>query len=420
MESRGNHLVVIGAGAAGLMAAISAARCGVDVIILEKMERAGRKLLITGKGRCNITNTKPWSDFSNHIYPNSNFLKSSFFAFSNKDTINFFEEIGLETVIERGDRVFPASGKAQSVVDALCDELKRLGVTIYCKERVSELQTGNRSVIKIVTDKREIHPAAVIVATGGLSYPATGSTGDGYLFAKQSGHTVEECLPSLTALMPESYDSSLEGLLVKNVEISLYVGKEEVQNERGDIEFTNNGLEGPLGFRISRKAVNAMINGSKCSVIIDLKPALSREQVVNRILRELADEKVNTPEILLKRVLPTQLSYLFLKQYNDIAYLPKDKSSRLYAEKLADLLKNWILNISSFTSYERAVITAGGVSLKDIYPKKMQSRIIDNLFFAGEVLNIDGDTGGYNLQIAFSTGFAAGKEAAHLMLSLKI
>ncbi len=419
-------VIVIGGGAAGMLAAISAARCGANVIILEKMERLGRKVRITGKGRCNITNTKPWSEFSSHIHPKNNFFRPSFYNFSNSDTVDFFESIGLKTVIERGDRVFPLSGVASDVVDALSGELERLGVSVLLKTRVTDLIIENGVVNEVTaiadtkSGKRQLrfNPSSLIIATGGLSYPATGSDGDGYALAAKSGHSIIECSPSLTALMPVNYNRDLEGLRLKNVELRLFIGPDLAQKEMGDLDFTNNGVEGSIGYKISRKAVKAIKSGNKCSLILDLKPSLTYEQLSDRINRELNAGGGLSLKMLLKKLLPEQLIVSF------IIYTGLDKECFAVGRRgktveiLVKSLKNWKMEIESFTSYERAVITAGGVSLDNIYPKNMQSRIVENLFFAGEVIDLDGDTGGYNLQIAFSTGYLAGKSAAGYLKSV--
>lgn len=419
-------VVVIGGGAAGMLAAISAARNGANVTILEKMERLGRKVRITGKGRCNITNTKTWGEFSTHIYPKHNFFKPAFFNFSNSDTVAFFESIGVKTVTERGERVFPLSEKASDVVDALSSELERLGVITLLRTRVTGILTENgvvrelSAITETQTGKKQIilNPLAIIIATGGLSYPATGSDGDGYIFAEKSGHKINECTPSLTALMPAGYNWELEGLRLKNVELTLYIGRDPVQKEMGDLDFTNNGVEGSIGYKISRKAVKAIKSGNRCSLLLDLKPALSNEQLAARITRELNAANGISLKFLLKKLLPEQLISSF------IAYSRLDNESISFGrrektvEKLVKSMKCWAMEVESFTSYERAVITAGGVSLDDIYPKSMQSRVVPNMFFAGEVIDLDGDTGGYNLQIAFSTGYLAGRSAAGYLKSV--
>lgn len=412
-------LIIAGAGASGLMAALSASREGLKVLLLEKMEKAGRKVRITGKGRCNITNTKPWNEFSEHIYPKSNFFKPAFRSFSNSDTLNLFEEIGLEVSVERGERAYPASGKAADVVTALTDEILRNKAEIKYMSKVTGFTTDNNLITSVSWEEsgvaRTSVAKALIIATGGLSYPLTGSDGDGYKIAAQAGHSVSQCLPSLTALMPVKFDTALSGLLLKNVAVKLFVGKDLVQEEFGDTEFTSNGLEGPLGLRISRKAVRALSSGNKVFVDIDLKPALTEDQIIARIKREFsADGKIRLNDLLVK-LLPKQLIIPFGNSSGLLQskILSLQFPGEIY--KLADLLKCWRLEISGFTSFERCVITAGGINLDEILPKTMASRIIPNLFFAGEVIDLDGDTGGYNLQIAFSTGHLAGRSAAYLI-----
>ncbi len=406
-------LVVVGGGASGMVASIIAARAGLNVTLIEKMEKLGRKVRITGKGRCNITNTKEWSQFSRHIYPNSNFLRSAFYSFSNNHVIDFFNEIGLESIIERGDRVFPKSGIAKDVVDSLERELNKLGVEIILNTAVTNLINRGDNTISAVelNNSRELLCKYVILSTGGLSYPLTGSTGDGYVFASKLGHKIEPCFPSLTALMPIGYDKSLEGLTLKNVSISLYIDKDMVQTEFGDLDFTNNGIEGPIGFKISRRAVKSIINGGRASIILDLKPSLSKEQLINRFSKDLEQGIIINTKDYLKKIVPVKFINFFINQ----SILPDRLSGNDGVQLLVDALKSIKLDISSYTSYQRAVVTAGGVSLSEIVPKTMQSKIVDNLFFAGEIVDLDGDTGGYNLQIAFSTAALAAKSVVYFI-----
>ncbi|HCV14721.1 MAG TPA: aminoacetone oxidase family FAD-binding enzyme [Rikenellaceae bacterium] len=413
MELR--EVIVIGAGAAGMMAAITAAREGSKVTLIEKMEKAGRKIRITGKGRCNITNTKPWQEFSTHLHPNSRFLKHAFYSFDNTETIKFFEEIGLKTVIERGDRVFPLSGNASDVVDTLVNEINKLNIKVLYNTSVKDffISEGKINSISAVSNSKTLRliADAYIIASGGLSYPLTGSTGDGYTFAEKCGHKVTECFPSLTALMPVGYCNELIGLQLKNCEITLISGKDIVQKEMGDLDFTNNGIEGSIGYKISRKAVKTLISGGRCSVSIDLKPAIDIETLKKRVEKEILELKGPFTSLLLQKLLPSQAIRPFMEMNNLSSDINKLLRS-LDILGLAEILKNWKMDIYSFTSYERAVITAGGVSLDEIISKNMKSRLVQNLWFAGEVIDLDGDTGGYNLQIAFSTGFLAGKSAA--------
>lgn len=417
-------IVVIGAGAAGSMAAIKAAESGCRVVLLEKNISCGRKIMLTGKGRCNITNTKSWDEFSTHLHPVAAFVKPSFFNFSNLETIAFFNSAGLPTSVEQGERVFPASMRAADVAATLDRQLRRHGVDVRYECEVAELsktgemmcctylQGGRGSQIKT----QSICAEAVIVATGGLSYPVTGSTGDGYRFAKAFSHTVIDTFPSLTALVPFRYYVDLHGLELKNVGLTLVVGKDRVQSETGDMSFTSNGIEGSLGYRVSRKAVKALINGQKVTLVLDLKPALSEKALESRLSRELAAMGADARSIgpvkmraLLRKLMPEKLIRPFVADHPQltVTLLPK-------------ALKEWVFPIKSYIGYERAVVTAGGVSQKEITAKNMRSKIEPRLYFAGEVIDIDGDTGGYNLQVAFSTGALAGVSAAQQILKSRM
>ena len=409
-------IIIIGAGAAGMMAAISSAREGMKVLVLEKMERPGRKILITGKGRCNITNTREWEEFSRHIFPKPNFFKFAFKSFSNFNLLRFLNEIGLETVIERGERAYPLSGKSQDVVKTLAKEMVRLGVEISYNSIATKLLIKDSIVTGLLYEKNgalhEVFSKAIIISTGGLSYPLTGSDGDGYIFAENLGIKTMKRLPSLTALMPSNYNISLKGLILKNISVKLIAGKDLLQEEFGDAEFTNNGFEGPVGLRVSRKAVKAISEGNRVIIDIDLKPALSRDQLISRIEREFGQQEKVYLESLLRRLLPGQLVNIFIDYigFGKTKILSKKLPGEIY--KISDLLKSWKFEIISYTGFERCVVTTGGVSLDEILPKTLASRKINNLYFAGEVIDLDGDTGGYNLQIAFSTGYVAGKSAA--------
>lgn len=443
-------IIIIGGGAAGLMAAAGAAETmaknGTDgkVIMLEKMPRPGRKIMITGKGRCNFTNVKPWNEFNGHIHPKPNFLKPSFYNLTSEKMVDYLQEHGMEAVIERGDRAFPASHLASDVVDALVRAAEDAGAKIHCGKEVRTIsrQTRNESchpeqskgsfAIEC-TDGSEYTCGKLIICTGGLSYPKTGSTGDGYGWAKEFGHSIRPLFPSLTAIVPKGYkhdstDSEMKGHInrnvqlseigeslcgnqLKNVGISLIVDGNEAQNEFGDLDFTDGGIEGPIGFKVSRKCVNAIINGSKVSVVLDLKPAVDIEDLtvrINTLWNEVSKDKRSANKlykdrfrILLTKVLPMSLIPAFQKLNPNADH-----------KTLAKVLKNWKMEITGFVGYERCVVTAGGVSLEEVTPKTLESRLIPGLYFAGEVLDLDADTGGYNLQTAFSTGYLAGISAA--------
>lgn len=395
-------VVIIGGGAAGMTAAALAAGSSLSVALIEKNSQCGRKVLLTGKGRCNITNMRPWEELKEHIHPDAGFFRPAFMSFSNTDTVEMFGSLGLQTVLERGQRVFPLSGRSTDVRDALLSHILRAGnVHLYCdSEVVSVLRSpAGRFVAEVLhsgsrMDMQEFNAASVIIATGGLSYPATGSTGDGYRFAEKFGHTVTATWPSLTALIPAGYNFALAGLTLRNVALSLLIDGGEVQNEFGEISFTNDGLEGALGFRVSRRAVKALEAGQKVEVAIDLKPAVSQKELKARIEREYRPGM--SLARFLERLLPLQAVRPFM-----------DADSSLTVQNLPVRLKNWRMTIRSHVDYRRAVVTAGGVSLKEVSRKTMESKLVPGLYFAGEVLDLDADTGGYNLQIAFSTAAAA-------------
>lgn len=399
-------IAIVGGGASGLMAAALASGNGKRIVLLEKNDACGKKLLLTGKGKCNITNTREWEEFSEHVHPNAEFFKPAFLGFSNNDTIGFFNSIGLETVCERGQRVFPKSGKSTDVRDTL---LRRItasdNVTVMTGTEVTSIRKENSKYLLSILHHRKIYSMNVItasrilIATGGLSYPLTGSTGDGYRFAEAFGHRIADTHPSLTALVPAIDFTGLIGLTLRNVTLSLFIDGGMVQSEFGEMTFTNGGLEGALGFRVSRNAVSALVSGKRVDVSVDLKPALTAEQIKQRIQREYTrDVKFCT---YLEKMLPVQVIQPFVTT-----------SKGLCINNLPVRIKNWKFGIKGYVDYSRAVITTGGVSLQDISRKTMESRICPGMYFIGEVMDLDADTGGYNLQIAFSTAAAAIKAAS--------
>lgn len=400
-ECKEYDLVIIGAGAAGMTAAVLAAGSSLRVALVEKNSQCGRKLLLTGKGRCNITNTRPWEELSPHIHPDAAFFRPAFMSFSNTDTVAMFQSLGLPVTVERGMRVFPQSGRSVDVRDAL---LRRIvssdNIDLeYNSEVVSIDRTSCGLTLSVMrTEERisaySLRAAAVIIATGGLSYPATGSTGDGYRLASRLGHTVTPTMPSLTALVPEKYNFALIGLTLRNVSLSLLVDGGVVQTEFGELTFTDGGLEGALGFRVSRRAVKALTEGKKVEAVIDLKPAVPATELKARVEREYRPGL--GLDRFLERFLPLQAVRPFI-----------EAAPSLTVQNLPVRLKNWRMSIKSFVDYRRAVVTAGGVSLKEISRKTMESKLVPGLYFAGEVMDLDADTGGYNLQIAFSTAAAA-------------
>lgn len=447
MNHTSAEIIIIGGGAAGLMAAAGAAgfmnEKGIEgrVLVLEKMQRPGRKIMITGKGRCNFTNLKNWNEFSEHIHPKPGFLKPSFYNLTSEKMIDFLTAQGMDSVVERGDRAFPASHLASDVVDALLRAAEGAGAEVICGKEVNEilrLAQDDKEGFKVeCTDGSSYICNKLIICTGGLSYPKTGSTGDGYAWAKAFGHSMRPLFPSLTAMVPAGYkditvvekgrfgdkghiDRStplsetgkmLCGNQLKNVGLSIVIDGNPAEEEFGDLDFTDGGLEGPIGFKVSRKCVNALINGSKVQAIIDMKPAVELEDLqvrISTLWNEIAKDKRSANKlykdrfrILLTKVLPMQLIPAFVKMNPNVDH-----------KSLAKALKNWKMEIEGYVGYERCVVTAGGVSQDEITPKTLESRLVSGLYFAGEVLDLDGDTGGYNLQIAFSTGYLAGISAA--------
>ncbi len=435
-------IIIIGAGASGLLAAYSAKLKSnkSSILVIEKMPRAGRKIMITGKGRCNICNLKNWEDFSPHIRTKQNFLRSAFYSLNPHKLVELLESKGLKTVVERGDRVYPESMRSSSVVDCLVEINKNLGVDFAYNQEVKELYKEN-GLFVIKGKSSSYSSRLLIIATGGLSYPSTGSTGDGYKFAELFGHKINKCFPSLTAIVPKNYKTGysgsnihiarntpmselghkLNGLKLKNTELSLYANKELIQKEFGEVYFTDGGIEGPIGFKISRNAVKSMINGAKVSVELDIKTSVDEEELVIRI-KEKWQEIPKTIKlqkaysILLEKLIAREGIEAF-KLLNPQILIGKQNNQRIDFKRLAHSLKHFYFDIDGYVSWERAVITAGGINTDEIVAKSMESKLESNLFFCGEVLDIDADTGGYNLQLAFSTGYLAGESAAKKMLS---
>ena len=409
-------VIVIGAGAAGMMAAATAARSGKKVLLMEKMEKAGRKIRISGKGRCNLTNARDPQEFKEAIRTNADFFDIAFAEFNNKATIRFFERLGVKLDIERGQRVFPRSGKAWDIANALEDYCRDNEVEIMFDTRVSEVLAVDDKIygVKYYNKRgfeRKEEAENVIIATGGVSYPRTGSTGDGYLFADQLGHSIEELRPSLTPLRTSHPQKKyLDGLLLKNVQAKLVIDGEVAQEEFGEISFSDRGIEGAVALRLSRDAVDALIEERSVKIILDMKPALTEEMLYDRIKREL--EEMNEEEFfseLLRKLVP---KHLVMPIAHEI-----DVHSKIYIRKLTDteihrlvkVLKGMVFPITDYAPFEYAVVTAGGVKCDEVNRYTMESLKVKGLYFAGEVLDIDANTGGYNLQIAFSTGRLAGQ-----------
>jgi predicted Rossmann fold flavoprotein len=411
-------VIVIGGGPAGLMAAGQAAGSGGRVLLLEKMEKPARKLRITGKGRCNITNTKSWDEFATHVHPNARFFKAAFYNFPNTALVDFFEQNGLPLVAERGDRIFPSSQKAWDVANTLVQWAEQQGVEIRCHAEVLQLKQSDSRIeaveVKQGSETVTLTARTFVVATGGLSYPATGSTGDGFRFADDTGHTVTPTRPSLTGVAVKNHLPSLHGLTLLNINLACLVDGSVAEEEFGELTFNETGIEGPVMLRLSRKAADAFLQQKKVAMVLNLKPAVLTPQLRQRLYNEVneARKQNNNIETLLRKFMPTQLIPAFAAAIGLVTNRQAAELRQAAIDKILFNLQCWKMPVIDIQGYERAVITAGGVSLDDIDHKTMRSRKVDNLFFAGEVIDLDADTGGYNLQIAFSTGYLAGKMAA--------
>lgn len=405
-----SKVIVVGAGAAGMMAAYFAAKNKNKVTLIEKNEKTGKKIYITGKGRCNITNACDVEDLFANVMSNKKFLYSAFYGFTNSDVIDFFENHGIKTKIERGNRVFPVSDHSSDVISALERALKEQNVDILLNTCVEKIECEDSQVTGVVLcGGRKIEADAVIVATGGMSYQATGSTGDGYRFAEESGHKVTECTPSLVPFnAQEEWVAKLQGLSLKNVLVTIYDGRKKLYEDFGEMLFTHFGVSGPLILSASA-AIKQNTIKKPLQMFIDLKPALSYEALDKRILREFDDAKNKQFKNSINKLLPSKMILVIIglsgidpdKKVNEIS-----KGER---EGLVNLLKKLPVTLNGTRQWNEAIVTKGGISTKDINPSTMESKIIKNLYFAGEVLDLDALTGGYNLQIAWSTGALAGK-----------
>lgn len=398
-------VIIIGAGPAGMLAAIAAAKGGAKVLIFDKNPQVGKKLLITGKGRCNITNNCSVDEFLNSVIVNRKFLYSAAYNFAPIDTINFFENLGLKTKTERGRRVFPQSDKARDVVNCLENYIFKNLKCSFINEKVTKLIIENNKIVGVKTKFKEYKASNVIIACGGLSYPKTGSTGDGYKFAKLAGHSVTKLKPSLVALVSkDNLCYNLQGLTLKNIKLTLLENSKVIYSELGDMLFTHFGVSGPLVLSASANIKSP----ENCTAVLDLKPALDFNQLDLRIQRDFDEFKNKAFKNSLFKLLPKKLIPEIIKLSGISPNIPCNSIKKGQREALVSLLKNLSININGFRPIEEAIITRGGVNVKEINPKTMQSKIISGLFFAGEVLDVDAYTGGYNLQIAFCTGYTAG------------
>ncbi len=405
-------ILVAGGGAAGMMAAVTAARNGKNVLLIEKNEKLGKKLFITGKGRCNITNAGDIEELFSAVVSNPKFLYSSFYTMTNDQVIDFFEELGVKTKVERGGRVFPASDHSSDVIRALEQEMKRLGVEVRLRMEANEILADDGRVTGVrLSSGKELHADAVIIATGGISYPSTGSTGDGYRFARECGHKVTDLSPALVPMeVKEWYARELMGLSLRNVEIRITDGKKKLYEEFGEMLFTHYGVTGPVILSAS-SIVGKKLREHPLTLHIDLKPALTEEQLDKRVLREFEANHNRQFKNAVDSLFPSKLKPVIVelsgipdeKKVNEVT-----KEERLHFVRL---IKDFSMTLTGLRGYNAAIITKGGVSVKEIDPGTMESKLVNGLYFAGEVLDLDAVTGGYNLQIAWSTGYLAGLNA---------
>ncbi|MGB2601102.1 MAG: NAD(P)/FAD-dependent oxidoreductase [Candidatus Omnitrophota bacterium] len=406
-------IIIIGGGPAGLMAAISAASNQNKVTLLEKNKHLGRKLLLTGGGRCNLTNICESEDLIHHFSKTKSFLRDAFKVFDNNDLISFFAERGLGTKVEENGRVFPVTDKASSVLDLLEEELKKLKIKVLINTSVKEVLVS-QSVVKSVfcEDGTIIEADKIIVATGGLSYEATGSTGDGIRIAEKLGHAIVPVKPGLVALTLEStLLEGVEGVSLDNVKLVFRAGNKKAASEKGSIIFTKNGISGPITLSSSPKVVDWLNEGKKVSLEIDIMPMLDPKETEDMLIKKISESSVKGVKNILKEFVPMRFSNLLL----ELSGIPQDKkANQLTSEERKELImlfKGLKFNVANIISFEKAQITRGGVSVKDIDPKTMESKKVKGLYFAGEMIDVDGDCGGFNLQAAFSTGYLAGLSA---------
>lgn len=402
-------VVVIGAGAAGLMAAYSASLCNDEVTILEKNEKIGKKIFITGKGRCNVTNASDADVFFNNLNRNPKFMYSAFYSFDNQAVMDFFESGGCELKVERGNRVFPVSDHSSDIIRVLNNKVKENGVKIVLNTEVIDIETNNGQVVAVVT-KDKFYPAdKVILATGGASYPLTGSTGDGYKFAKKLGHTIVDPKASLIPFVTDdAWIPDLMGLSLKNVELTLMSGKKKLFNELGEMLFTHFGISGPLVLSASAYYQNACDKNLDVECIIDLKPALDYETLDARIRRDFDEVKNKIFKNSLDGLLPQRLIPVIIEKSGIDPMKKVNEISKEERQKLGYVMKNLDINITGVRPINEAIITRGGINVKEINASTMESKLVNGLFFAGEIIDVDAMTGGYNLQVAWSTGYLAG------------
>lgn len=404
-----NKVIIVGGGAAGMLASIISAKNGCQVLLFEKNEKLGKKVYITGKGRCNVTNNCTPEELLQAVMTNPKFLYSAFYSFTSQDMMALLEEAGVPLKTERGNRVFPVSDHSSDIIRGLERLIKKYNVQVYLHSEVQTLLTDNGTIKGIrLTNNKTYTADSVIIATGGLSYPTTGSTGDGYRFALETGHKVIECMPSLVPLKTkESYIPLMKGLSLRNVELTIKRGKKVIYQDFGEMMFTHFGITGPLVLSASAKIGKYIRKGEELNAFLDLKPALSHEQLDDRILREFTSAQNKQFKNVIGVLFPSSLTPVII----DLGPIPEEKVihdiSREERQSFGALIKSFPFTITGLGDFSEAVITSGGVSVKEIRPGSMESKLIKNLYFIGEVLDLDAVTGGYNLQIAWSTAYLA-------------
>lgn len=408
-EKKMSKILIIGGGASGVFAAIWAARNGHSVCIYEKNEKLGKKLFITGKGRCNLTNGGDMDTLFASVVSNSRFLYSSFYGYTNQDVIRFFEEIGVRTKTERGERVFPVSDHSSDVIRGLAQEMERLKVEVHLKSEVREIRAEEGCFHKLIlSGGEEVYGDACIVATGGLSYQTTGSTGDGYRFAESMGHQITACMPSLVPIeVKEPWIQELMGLSLKNVEVTVFDRKKKLYQEFGEMLFTHYGVSGPLILSAS-SYIGRKLSEKELRMEIDLKPALDMEALDRRVLRDFERNQNRQFKNSLGGLFPSKLIPVIL----ELGGIEPEKKVNVISKEerrgFVSLIKHFPLTLTKLRGFDEAIITKGGVKTKEIDPGTMESKLVENIYFVGEVLDLDALTGGFNLQIAWSTAYAAG------------
>lgn len=407
-----SNIIVIGGGASGMMCAYSFSKNGHNVTIVEQNNKLGKKMYITGKGRCNVTNNSDNEKVMENTLTNPYFLYSALYTFDTQMTMNFFEEMGVPLMTERGNRVFPKSEKASDIIKAMTKALNKNNVKILLNKKVEKINEVDGKVVSVTVDGQEMFADKVVVATGGLSYPMCGSTGDGFKFAKDMGHTVKKLYPSLVPLITDDEDIiNLQGLSLKNIELKVYLEKENKKKilfkEQGEMMFTHYGITGPLILKASTKVTDKI--GQKITATIDFKPALTEDVLDNRLLKDFNKNlnkafKNSLDELLPQKIIPIVIKRSKIDENKKVNLITKEER-----KNLLHIIKNFDINITGTTGYKDAVVTKGGVDVKEIDPSTLMSKLVENLYFVGEVLDIDCYTGGFNLQIAFSTGYLAGQ-----------